>query len=354
MSVVFITAQDAIDTCDRACAIGIPLVGRSEVFLDMIRIMERVANHGDATVLIRGETGTGKELVARATHYLGPRSSFPFVPVNCGALPEELIENELFGHRAGAYTGAGAGVAGLIRLADRGTLFLDEVDALPLRAQTALLRFLQDGRYRPLGAAREEASNVRVVAACNACLEDEVEAGRFRRDLYYRLNLLSISVPPLRERSTDIPLLSEYFLRECARRYESCDKKLHSDTLSWFLHYSWPGNIRELENLVHREYLVCERRELLIEAPRELSGRDLPRVTGKEQYPALPPQTDATATRYLPARARALEQFDRAYLSELIQHTRGNVTQAAALAGKERRAMGKLLKRYGISYVARE
>ncbi|MFD1295317.1 sigma 54-interacting transcriptional regulator [Lysobacter gummosus] len=331
-----------------------PLVGRSEAFLDMIKVVGRVARHGDATVLIRGETGTGKELVARATHYLGRRSSYPFVPVNCGALPEDLIENELFGHRAGAYTGAGAEVAGLIRLADRGTLFLDEIDALPLKAQVSLLRFLQDGCYRPLGGQREEASNVRVVAACNGCLEDEVKAGHFRRDLYYRLNLLSITVPPLRERGADIPLLSKYFLREFARRYASCEKDLHSHTLSWFLHYDWPGNVRELENLVHREYLICEGRELLIRAPSEFNDSDQQRALLGERCAALPLQTDALATSYHLAKAHALEQFDRAYLTELIHRTHGNVTQAAALAGKERRAMGKLLKRYGIGYVVRD
>ncbi len=349
-----ITVQDAIDTCKQACAIGIPLVGRSEAFLDLIKVVERVAHNGNATVLIRGETGTGKELVARATHYLGPRASFPFVPVNCGALPEALIENELFGHRAGAYTGARADAAGLIRLADRGTIFLDEIDALPLKAQIVLLRFLQDGRYRPLGSQREEASDVRVIAACNGCLEDAVKAGNFRRDLYYRLNLLSISVPPLRERSADIPLLSEYFLRECARRYGSCEKALHRNTLAWFLRYSWPGNIRELENLVHREYLICEDRELLIRAPGELGESLQQRAIPDERCSERPAQTDTLATKYRFAKARALELFDRDYLTDLIHRTRGNVTQAAVLAGKERRAMGKLLKRYGISYVARE
>lgn len=340
MSVVPTVVQDAFDICARASAVGIPLVGRSEAFLGLMRIVERVARHGDATVLIRGETGTGKELIARATHYLGRRSNFPFIPVNCGALPEALIENELFGHRAGAFTSAGATVAGVIQLADRGTLFLDEVDSLPPKAQVALLRFLQDGSYRPLGGQREEKSDARIVAACNGCLEEEVKAGRFRRDLYYRLNLLSIEVPPLRARREDIPLLSQYFLCECARRYASLEKTLHCATLSWFNEYSWPGNIRELENLLHREYLICEDPEIRITAPSEIRGE-----------PAdLTIPEDSEAINYQLAKARALEQFDRSYLVKILTLAGGNITKAAKLAGKERRALGKLLKHYGISH----
>lgn len=335
--------QDMLNICARASAIGIPLVGRSEAFLELIRKVERVARHGEATVLIRGETGTGKELIARATHYLGMRSSCPFVPINCGALPETLMENELFGHRAGAYTGAITEGPGLIRLADRGTLFLDEVDALPMKAQVALLRFLQDGHYRPLGGQREERSNVRIVAACNSSLETEVEAGRFRRDLYYRLNVLSIDVPPLRARSVDIPLLADHFLRECARRYSSFEKTLDSHTLSWFVQYSWPGNIRELENLLHRAYLMCEDCELRIRQPT-----DFARTYNEQTDTSL--RIDVAAANYQAAKAMALEQFDRSYLSQVLALTEGNITKAARLAGKERRALGKLLKRYRISY----
>jgi DNA-binding NtrC family response regulator len=345
MCVVSTVVPSALEICARASAIGIPLIGRSETFLDLIRIVERVARHGNATVLIRGETGTGKELIARATHYLGRRAGFPFVPVNCGALPESLIENELFGHRAGAFTGAGADGIGLVRLADRGTLFLDEVDALPLKAQVGLLRFLQDGHYRPLGGQQQEKSDVRIVAASNGCLEEEVRRGRFRCDLYYRLNLLSIDVPPLRARREDIPLLCRHFLCECARRYSSEEKTLHGTTLSWFNEYSWPGNIRELENLLHREYLLCEDRELQIREPQTLAA------SHPQQSTVLPIAVDTHATKYRLARARALEQFDRAYLAQLLARAGGNVTKAAALAGKERRALGKLLKHYGISHM---
>ena len=185
---------------------------------------------------------------------------------------------------------------------------------------------------------------MRIVAASNGCLEEEVRAGRFRRDLFYRLNLLSIEVPPLRARRDDIPLLSQHFLRECARRYSSLEKTLHGDTMSWFNEYGWPGNIRELENLLHREYLLCEERELQIGEPKSFGEKQSPGSA------ALPDGLTTLAIKYRLAKAHALEQFDRAYLSQLLTITRGNITRAAALAGKERHALGKLLKHYGISH----
>jgi DNA-binding NtrC family response regulator len=318
---------------------GIPLIGESPAFLNLLRAVERTAAHASATVLIRGETGTGKELVARAIHYLGARRDRPFVPVNCGALPESLAENELFGHRAGAFTGATQESLGLVRRANGGTLFLDEVDSLPHRVQVALLRFLQDGRFRPLGAAAEEGVDVRIVAASNRHLEDEVKAGRFRQDLFYRLDLVTLRVPPLRERPGDVRLLAEYFLQQCAQRYQMPNKPLHRRSALWIERYGWPGNIRQLENLIHREYLLSEENELDIELPEDMRPPAADRVAA--QYP--------DDFNYHDARLRVLQEFDRSYLTRLIEHTQGNVTQAAKLAGKERRALGKLLKRYGIS-----
>jgi DNA-binding NtrC family response regulator len=317
--------------------LGIPLFGESAAFLGLLRNVERVASRGTATVLIRGETGTGKELVARAIHYLGARRDFPFVPVNCGSLPESLAENELFGHRRGAFTGATDDSTGLLGLAHRGTLFLDEVDALPAKAQAALLRFLQDGIYRPLGGAREERADVRIVAASNRSLEQEIAEGRFRNDLYYRLNLIAVDVPPLRERPGDVRVLSCHFLRTCAERYSLPDKHLHEYTARWFDQYGWPGNIRELENLIHREFVLCDDAELSIPLP---NGLDAP-------PPAAQP-TDPGDLPYRNAKLRAVHEFNRAYLTQLMQRTQGNVTRAAEIAGKERRALGKLLKRYSI------
>lgn len=338
-------AQDLADVRVRAHGAGISLVGESPPFLDLLRSVGRVARHCSAHVMIRGETGTGKELVARAIHYLGARRDFPFVPINCGALPDLLAENELFGHRAGAYTGANAASAGLLQLAHRGTLFLDEVDCLPAKTQVALLRFLQDGHFRPLGGLREECVDVRIVAASNRCLDEEVRAGRFRADLYFRLNLIAIEVPPLRHRTGDVRILSHHFLKECARRYRLPDKCLHDQTLRRMVEYTWPGNVRELENLIHRAYLLCDEQQLRIPMPGIAPATS----------PPLPPQVrdgEVDELSYRSAKSRALQEFDRAYLTHLIQRTAGNVTKAAALAGKERRSLGKLLKRYGIGYVS--
>lgn len=336
-------SRSVFELCRRVQRAGIRLMGESKQFLRLIGAVERVARQGSATVLIRGETGTGKELVARATHYLSARRDFPFVPVNCGAFPESLTENELFGHRSGAFTGASNDSVGLVRLAHNGTLFLDEVDSLPAKAQIGLLRFLQDGHFRPLGAAREEVSDVRVIAASNSCLEEDVRAGRFRQDLYYRLNVLSLDVPPLRVRQGDVQLLSRHFLDECAQRYSMPAKSLHARTIQWFDEYGWPGNIRELENLLHREYLLCDDEKLQIQEPPGASS-------AANASGAALSGVDATCTTYRLAKSRALEEFDRAYLSQLLKQAQGNVTKAAQLAGKERRALGKLLKRYRIPH----
>lgn len=336
-------AQEVSDVRVRAHGAGISLVGESPAFLDLLRSVDRVARHGSATVLIRGETGTGKEIVARAIHYLGARRDFPFVPVNCGALPDTLAENELFGHRPGAFTGATDESIGLLRLAHRGTLFLDEVDALHPKTQVALLRFLQDGSFRPLGASKEEKADVRIVAASNRCLKEEVRANRFRADLYFRLNLIALEVPPLRERTGDVRILSEHFLKECARRYRLPDKRLHDGALGCLGEYTWPGNVRELENLIHRAFLLCDDEQLEISSPSDAPAPPVKPAVRDGAFDSL---------SYSSAKMRVLQEFDRNYLTQLLQKTSGNVTRAAQIAGKERRALGKLLKRYGIGHAA--
>src|SRR5215469_5955868 len=316
---------------------GIRMVGESAAFLSMIRLIRRLSA-SDATVLIEGETGTGKELAARSVHYLGSRRAFPFVAINCGALPDALVENELFGHERGAFTDAQSCSPGLLRLGARGTLFLDEIEALPPRGQIALLRFLQDGRFRPLGAQRDEASDARVIAASNVALPELAAKGAFRLDLYHRLNLLTVRLPPLRARERDMLLLASHFLAEFGQRYKNPVKRLHAQTLAWFPGYDWPGNIRELENLIHREFVLSESDELLIPPPAfALSLRPASSFDG-----AAPPR------RYREAKAQAVAAFNREYLSHLLTQTHGNVTRAAKLADKERRAFGKLLRRYGI------
>ena len=315
------------------------MVGKSAAFLNMTALIAKIADC-DAPVLLEGETGTGKELVARAIHYQGKRRDQPFVPVNCGAIPDLLIENELFGHRKGAFTDAHGDQPGLIAHAHAGTLFLDEVDALSLKGQVTLLRFLQDRHYRPLGDTREHTTDVRIVAASNANLAQLAAVGQFRMDLLYRLKILFLELPPLRERKGDAVLLAEYFARACSERYDKPLKTLHPATLAWLESYPWPGNIRELENWVYREFLLADGPVIQIQ-------------------PINPPQTDRRQRvdrrqleidelDYATAKAKALEDFEKKYLASLMAKAKGNVTAAATLAGTERRYFGKLIKKRGL------
>jgi transcriptional regulator with GAF, ATPase, and Fis domain len=323
---------------DVRLGVEIEMIGQSPAFLATLARIERLAAC-DAPVVIEGETGTGKELAARAIHYGSGRRDKPFVPVNCGALPDSLIENELFGHTRGAFTDAANSCVGLLRLAHMGTLFLDEVDALAPRGQVALLRFLQDGRFRPLGSGREEAVDVRVIVASNRPLEALTNEGAFRQDLFFRLRVLSLLMPPLRERCGDPILLATHFVRRCAAQYHSRERPLDAPTRAWLNVYPWPGNVRELENLVTSEFLTSDDGELHL---RPAAGA---RSTAAD--PALP--AALMPVRYSLARTRALESFDRAYLQDVLRRSHGNVTEAARLAGKERRALGKLLRKHQIS-----
>ncbi|MDB5812227.1 MAG: Fis family transcriptional regulator [Betaproteobacteria bacterium] len=307
------------------------MIGQSDCFRRIVALVSRFATC-DAPVLIEGETGTGKEVAARAVHYQSSRRGRPFVPVNCGALPDTLIENELFGHRQGAYTDAHGDIPGLVELAHGGTLFFDEVDALTSRAQVILLRFLQDHRYRPLGGRREETADVRIITASNRALNELVEQGQFRADLLFRINILNMELPSLRQRLGDIELLAQRFVADCAQRYQGTHKALTPEALAWLVSYSWPGNIRELENRIHRGYLLSD------DATLDLKDVAIAAVA----------EESLAAVSYVDARSRALDAFHRQYLTSLLRRAQGNVTQAAREAGKERRALGKLVKKYGI------
>src|SRR5712664_2184147 len=248
------------------------LVGRSPAFLEVLELTKRFSAC-DATVLVQGETGTGKELVARALHYLGARRNFPFIPVNCGALPDSLVESELFGHARGAFTDARQAKRGLIAEAQGGTLFLDEIEVLTSKAQSALLRFLQDLEYRPVGGTVVRDANVRIIAASNANLEELAKENRFRKDLLFRLNVLAVDLPPLRERQSDVVFLAEIFLKRLAAQYRRPPKSIHLDAVSRLLDYEWPGNVRELENLVHREFLMTDEPAIHLHCLAPLCGR---------------------------------------------------------------------------------
>ncbi|RMG21161.1 MAG: sigma-54-dependent Fis family transcriptional regulator, partial [Deltaproteobacteria bacterium] len=232
------------------------IVGDSPRMRAVLEKVRRVAAY-KTTVLLHGESGTGKELVARAIHELSPRAAGPFVPVNCGAIPETLMESELFGHVKGAFTGADRARPGLIREAQGGTLFLDEIGELPSRMQVKLLRFLQEDEIRRVGDSRTETVDVRVVAATARDLQDEVKAGRFREDLYYRLSVVPLHLPPLRERPGDVPRLVEHFLSRLARRLEKPQLKVTEEAMARLASYPWPGNVRELENTLEQAAVLC-------------------------------------------------------------------------------------------------
>ena len=233
------------------------IIGESEVIRKMLAIICRVAAT-DANVLIQGESGTGKELVAQALHYGGNRAERPFVPVNCGAIPSELLESELFGHTKGAFTGATSASEGLIREASGGTLFLDEVSEMPLNIQVKLLRVIQERQVRPLGSSHSYVTDTRFVAASNRNLKAETESGTFRADLFYRLNVITIQVPPLRERGRDIEILAQHFLQHHSRKLGNRIQGMRDDFLDFLKKYDWPGNVRELENLIERAVILAE------------------------------------------------------------------------------------------------
>jgi DNA-binding NtrC family response regulator len=308
------------------------LIGESPELVTLKRALPRVAA-SEASVLISGETGTGKELVARAIHYVSTRVSAPFVAVDCGAIPVPLFENEFFGHRGGAFTDARHPQPGVIAEAEGGTLFLDEIDALPLAAQAKLLRFVQSHSYRPLGGGRPLRANVRVLAATNVDLGQSIAEGSFRRDLYYRLNVIPLHVPPLRERMTDVSALAQHFIEKWALKAEVKEWRFEAAALHALAAYRWPGNVRELENLV---------RQILAMSPAGPIGLD-----------ALPLRPELSKSglavgNFRRAKAEAMAEFERAYARRLLAMYGGNVTQAARAAGQDRRAFGRLVKKHGI------
>jgi DNA-binding NtrC family response regulator len=329
------------------------LLGESPAFRRLLEQVERFARC-NATVLIEGETGTGKELTARAIHYCSARRDGPFIPINCGSLPDSLVGSELFGHTRGAFTDAHETRQGLIAQAEGGTLFLDELEALSLRAQVALLRFLQDHEYRPLGAARARTADVRVIGATNADLGELARQGKFREDLLYRLNVLTLSVPPLRERGDDAVVLAQAFLRQLAARYARPGCTLHPEALGALRGYDWPGNIRQLENLMHREFLLADGTELTLpDLPRDsregaLERRVSPRRRSDEV--AIEPRREAAdCLAFREAKARVIADFEREYLRDLLRRSRGNVSLAARWAGKERSRFNRLIRKYQLS-----
>lgn len=295
-------------------------------------------------MLLCGETGTGKELAARAVHYLSARRRGPFIPVNCGALPDSILEAELFGYVKGAFTDARRNSLGLVGLAQGGTLFLDEIDSLSARGQAAILQFVQDHTYRPLGAPRFEHCDVRLIAATNADLPSACGAGRFRQDLLYRLNLLTVNLPPLREREGDTLLLARAFVVRFSRQYQVPLKRLDHDSERRLRSgLPWPGNVRELEHLVHRGFLLSKDDSVHLDLP---TGSE--EETDRGPLDAVADHARGTGRCFAAAKALAIAKFERAYLAETLALAKGNLSLAARLAGKERSRFGRLVKKYGL------
>ena len=305
-------------------------IGNHPVFEQAIRSIPLISK-SDLPVLIAGPTGTGKELCARGIHHLSKRRSYPFIALDCGAIPDHLFENELFGHVRGAFTDAHSDQKGLASMANGGTLFLDEIDALSLGAQSKLLRFLQERTYRPLGSDRFLKVEVNVIAATNRDIEQSVRDKQFRADLYFRLNVLRLDLPPLVKRPTDIPLLARHFLRTHCSHAGS--KLFTKAALRRLEAYDWPGNVRELLNVVQRAAILSGSSYIL---PSDISF----------STPEQSPETIVEDFRH--GRSRAIEAFEKRYVQELLQKHRGNVTRAALEAGKDRRAFGRLKKKYKI------
>jgi two-component system response regulator GlrR len=306
------------------------LIGESSAFQTAIKKIPLVAKC-DASVLITGETGTGKELCARAIHYLSRRARGPFVPVNCGAIPVDLVENELFGHDRGAYTGAASSAPGIIQEADGGTIFFDEIDCLPLLSQIKLLRFLQEKEYRPLGSTKVHKSNVRVIAATNSDLERAVSEGHLRQDLYYRLNIIPLVLPPLRERQEDILLLARHFLTGYAAEFNKSVTEFSAEAMQALLFYHWPGNVRELEHVVQRAVVLCEE--------GCIQGKDIHIHNWEARTCAEP---------FYQLKTKMVAQFEKNYIQQLLQSCQGNITRAAQVAQKNRRAFWQLIRKHRI------
>jgi Nif-specific regulatory protein len=307
------------------------IIGNSRKIQEVFHLITQVAK-SNATVLLLGESGTGKELVANAIHYNSLQARQPVVKVNCAAIPGNLVEAELFGYEKGAFTGATKDKAGKFEVANNGTIFLDEIGSLMLESQGKLLRVLQEKELERLGSSKSIKVNVRLIAATNIDLGDAVETGRFREDLFYRLNVYPIYLPPLREREADVLLLSDYFLERYAREYGKNIKRISTPAIDALMHYHWPGNVRELENCIERAVLLCE--------DQVIHSYHLP--------PTLQTAED-TGTQQSLSLTDAVERFERDLLIDALKSSRGNMRRAANALKTTERIFGYKVKKYGIN-----
>ena len=310
------------------------ILGESHAIHKLREILWNVSSC-HVSVLITGDSGTGKELAARAIHYLGSRASMPFVPVNCGAIPDNLFENELFGHVKGAFTDARFPQRGLVEEAEHGTLFLDEISTISPYIQAKFLRLLQEKEYRPLGASKPFKADIRIVAATNTDLRKLVEERKFRADLFFRLNVASVHIPPLRERKQDIPILAEHFLNHYCKEYNYEKKTIIKDAMMILMTYSWPGNVRELENMIQQLIVMC--------SSTVITAKDI-------KLPMVQPLSkEKNLGHFKIAKKRTIDRFEKTYLTQLLIDYKGDVVSAANYAGKSRSALWNLLKKHNIS-----
>jgi len=323
-------------------------VTASPAMRDFVKILPRVAK-SNSSVLILGETGVGKERLAHVLHRESPRKDGPFIAVHCGALPESLLESELVGHEQGAFTGATRARRGCFELAHQGTIFLDEIGEMPLHLQSKLLRVLEDHEIRRLGSEKSITVDVRLMAATNRDIEGEVKAKQFRRDLYYRLNVVSLTVPPLCERVEDIPELVASYIEHLGPRIGCEVADITEEALAALCHYSWPGNVRELINIIERAMLLCENNVItVVDLPDSITGREELSIRELSQDPeAFPEQWLEKPLKE--ARRDILEQFERSYLISLLTSTNGRVGEAAKKAGINSRSLFDKMKQYGLN-----
>ncbi len=313
------------------------IVGSSDRMQEVFRLVEQVAQY-DATVMISGETGVGKERIAHAIHLKSPRRSKPFVPVVCSAFPETLIESALFGHRKGAFTGAVSDKVGMIEAADGGTLFLDEVGDIPLPVQVKLLRVFQEGTLQRVGDVSQTSVDVRVLTATHRNLKEEIQAGNFREDLYYRLNVVEIELPPLRKRLDDIPLLAHHFLQIYSKRYGKPIEGVAPETMVLLQEFGWPGNVRQLEHTIARA--------LIMETTEQLTPQSLPKELRDGQN-MLGRSLNASYTNmsFRDAKQHVLDRFEKRYIQSVLEQADQNISHAARLAGMDRANFRRLLKK---------
>lgn len=303
------------------------IIGRSDALTNIFKLIEKISGT-NSSVLIQGESGSGKELIAKAIHYSSPRADQPFIAINCAALPESLLESELFGYVKGAFTGAHSGKTGLFKAADGGSLFLDEISEMPPSLQVKLLRALQEREYIPLGSTRAVTFDARLIAATNRTLEEEIEAQRFREDLYYRLSVFSLTVPPLRERREDIPLLVRYFVEKHCRSLNLPPKAVSEEAMQAMINYEWRGNVRELQNAIERSVALSDDQIELSHLP--------PKVREATQI-----------TNDLTGQTLTLDELERRYIVETLNRVRDDKNQAALLLGIDLSTLYRKLKRYG-------